>query len=366
MRQLIDTKIASAIAALAIVAVTTSGANAAPVLDQAQELDGAPYLNIREDRVAWQSFIPGFPGSLTSVDLRLSRDTGGANADLQVDIVTMSAGLPTSTVLGSTTIPMAAVPSTVKQWATATFSPIPLTEGVSYAIKVSSTGTVDPSAWHMHDINGNPYANGLEFAVAFTPTPIPQNEYDWTFRTYMEPDSACSFAAPCSNNAPGKAILSIHDDEDDAKDSVQLKWAGSFAGTDLGSPASTTSYTLCVFQNGSDVLQLAAPANVLCGTTPCWSEKGTPVASVKYKDKSKPPASDGITSIKGKAGAGGKAKLSMKAKGQSVPAFALGSALAYPVLARVVTSDAGCFEAAFTAENEKKNDGVTFKAVRKP
>ena len=351
-------------AAFTMVVLTTSGAMAAPVLDQAQEADGNSWLYIRQDRVSWQSFMPGFAGALTSVDLRLGRDTGGTNADLQVDIVTMSGGLPTSTVLGSATIAMAAVTGSVQQWATATFTPIPLSEGVSYAIKVSSAGTAEPSSWRMYDINGNPYANGMEFAVGFTPTPLPQEGYDWAFRTYMEPDDPC--LSPCSNNAPLKAILSVHDDADDAKDSVKLKWAGSFPGTDLGSPASTTSYTVCVLQNGTEVVALTAPANVLCGTVPCWSAKGDPTTSVAYKDKTKPAVSDGVASIKGKAGTDGKAKLSMKAQGLNIPAFTMGSGLASPVVARVVTSDAGCWEASFTAEDEKKNDGVTFKAVRKP
>ena len=59
------------------------------------------------------------------------------------------------------------------------------------------------------------------------------------------------------------------------------------------------------------------------------------------------------------------AKRSVKARGPTMPPPALGNGLTYPVTAQIVTSQASCWSAEFSAADEKANDAKTFKASKK-
>ena len=89
---------------------------------------------------------------------------------------------------------------------------------------------------------------------------------------------------------------------------------------------------------------------------------------MSYNDRAKPPAYNGIKRIKGIADDGmtGKAKLVFQAKGETIPTINMSGPLLAPVTAQVVTSDAACWEAVFQADDEKRNDGEKYKAVKKP
>ncbi len=178
--------------------------------------------------------------------------------------------------------------------------------------------------------------------------------------------SGATPAAVCPNNAPGKAqLLVTRNDAKPDKNKVQFKWLkGSFAGADFGDPTAANDYTLCLYAGNGFLAELTAPAGTMtCGTRPCWTLSGSPTTGIKYNDKQKPPAHDGIKQLIGKAGVNGKAKLQLKAQGATIPSIMLGSGLPYPVTAQVVTSDGACWEATFTQADEKKNDGATFKAI---
>ena len=178
--------------------------------------------------------------------------------------------------------------------------------------------------------------------------------------------SSATPVALCINDAPGKAlVLVMRNDAKPDKNKVQFKWLkGSFPGTDFGDPTVGTEYTLCLYAGNDILAELTAPAGtMLCGTKPCWKVIGSPPTVIKYKDRQKPPAYDGVKQLMGKANLSGKAKVQVKAQGSTIPAISLGSGLTYPVTAQVVTSDGGCWEATFTAADEKKNDGTTFKAI---
>jgi uncharacterized repeat protein (TIGR01451 family) len=92
-----------------------------------------------------QTFVPGITGSLSKIDMDLfCASCSGANPAITVEIRTTSGGLPTSTVLASTTIP--GFSSGAGIFYTATFaSPAAVTAGTQYAytlrILTPRTGT---------------------------------------------------------------------------------------------------------------------------------------------------------------------------------------------------------------------------------
>jgi cysteine-rich repeat protein len=174
-------------------------------------------------------------------------------------------------------------------------------------------------------------------------------------------------AASCANDAAGRAqLLMTRNDVKPTKNKVQFKWLkGSFAGSELGDPTATTDYALCVYDAEGIVAELVAPAGtMMCGAKPCWKVIGSPPVTIKYKDPQKPPASDGVKQVLGKASLNGKAKVQLKALGATIPPITLGSGLSYPVTAQVVTTDGTCWEASFLPADEKRNDGTMFKAIR--
>lgn len=170
----------------------------------------------------------------------------------------------------------------------------------------------------------------------------------------------------CEHATPGTASLRIVGGADPAKRSVQFKWGkGSFDYADLGSPASTTDYSLCVYQAGYLISSFdPKPAGAMCGKKPCWSTTGTGPTGIKYKDGSRTTASDGISSVAAKSSDLGKGVFQWKAKGQNLPAFLLGSGsgVGYPVRVQVLTSDASCWEARFESEDVSENTGESLKA----
>lgn len=169
--------------------------------------------------------------------------------------------------------------------------------------------------------------------------------------------------APSCNASNGKALLLIRDSSDDAKDQVLFKWLkGTASVADFGMPTSTTAYTLCISDADEVLASATVPAGGTCGSKPCWKFVG-PTATpngVKYTDPA--TAAQGVKLINGKAPAAGRATVMVKALGGNVAPLDIAS-LDYPVTVQVRTSDAACWEHVFVEADEKKNDGVLFKAV---
>src|SRR5579862_6286432 len=157
-----------------------------------------------------------------------------------------------------------------------------------------------------------------------------------------------------------KATLLIKENGIAAKNKLVWKWIKGQQTTfadfgNLGVPSGTTAYTLCVYQNTS-----ATPAGVIGLMVPDSSTKWTVIGSnkgYKYKDPSGTDA--GVTKMLLKAGATGKAKALMKAKGSNMPAATLG--LTTPVVAQLVNSENNiCYTTQFNST--KKNTTAEFKA----
>jgi hypothetical protein len=182
----------------------------------------------------------------------------------------------------------------------------------------------------------------------------------------VSPTIGCTHTAvvaPACNVTAGKSSFALTDSTDDNKDKLQFQWGkGTSPSTDFGTPITSTSYTLCAFDDDGQLLSSAtAPAASTCGSGPCWS---TSAKGVKYADKTKPPQSDGISQIAGTPSDDGKAKLKLKGGGNTLRPFDL-STIVYPVTVQVRTSDAECWEQQFVSSDEKTNDGAKLKLSHK-
>jgi hypothetical protein len=131
----------------------------------------------------------------------------------------------------------------------------------------------------------------------------------------------------------------------DKGDQVVWKWTKGQATTfgELGSPATTDDYELCVYGPGSSLLFSGRfPAGGLCHGLACW--KTIPAKGYNYKDKDRTP--DGMEKLQLKSGIAGAAKVAAKGKGDLLEMPTLGS-LALPI--QVQLRGAGiCWEATYS------------------
>jgi hypothetical protein len=115
---------------------------------------------------------------------------------------------------------------------------------------------------------------------------------------------------------PGKGSLIVVNKIEDEKDAVKLK-ASSLGDTDkpdFGVPMTTGAFALCQWDAEADVDRLITQVHLraggVCDGKPCWRESTT---GYKYKDALN--ENGAVTKGQLKSGVGGKAKLSIQAKG---------------------------------------------------
>jgi hypothetical protein len=157
--------------------------------------------------------------------------------------------------------------------------------------------------------------------------------------------------------APGKSMFQLKDNPLDNKDALTWSWnkGDATALSDFGDPVNgSTSYTLCIYDDGGPVMTLTAPPGGECSGKPCWAAKRT---GFLYNDKDL--TNDGLKQLKLTAGPAGKAKVSVKGKGQNLPMPALPFAQNPAVIVQLVNSDGMCWEADFSAP-AKRNDAQQF------
>jgi hypothetical protein len=127
--------------------------------------------------------------------------------------------------------------------------------------------------------------------------------------------TACGAAPAVGCLGGAKASFQVKDDANNAKD--QVKWTlqkgDAFDQLLLGDPANARTHTLCIYDETAGVPSLVALLKI--GPNPSWEDE-TP-KGFKYKDKQ--GAEDGVTTALLKAGAAGKTKVSVLAKGLAVP-----------------------------------------------
>ncbi len=160
----------------------------------------------------------------------------------------------------------------------------------------------------------------------------------------------------------GKGKLQLKDEIPNTKDKFSWKWNKGSETTlaNLGSPLTTTEYTLCLYDKSgaasTDKLLLPAlmPAGGDCKGKPCWRQQST--KGFKYRDSLRTP--NGVTSLKLRTGSDGKAKITLKGKGAELDGPSL--PLQTPVLVQVSNSLGECWEASYSTP--RTNDSTQFKA----
>jgi cysteine-rich repeat protein len=169
-----------------------------------------------------------------------------------------------------------------------------------------------------------------------------------------EPQSGCR--APF---VPHKASIQLYNKSVDTKDAIKWKWSKGNRTTlaDLGSPTTTTSYQVCIYDQTGLRFEITHPADGTCAGRPCWKPTGT--HGFSYKDKELTP--DGGRSLKLREGAIGKAQIQFQGRG---PALAMPNlnTLVHPLVVQIQNSDGLCWEARYSG-TPLKQTAEQFKAV---
>jgi hypothetical protein len=158
--------------------------------------------------------------------------------------------------------------------------------------------------------------------------------------------------------ASAKASLQYKDRSPDTKDQLQWKWSkGALTSkADFGTPLTTTSYQLCIYDGAPSVIfDATIPAGGLCGLAnprPCWRDK---TKGFDYKNKDATP--DGVARLRLQEGlVAGKAQIQLKATGSPLDDPAL--PFAQPVIVQLHNAENGlCWEAVYSAPASKNVAG---------
>jgi hypothetical protein len=128
---------------------------------------------------------------------------------------------------------------------------------------------------------------------------------------------------------------------------VIWRWARFPALTaDFGSPDTTTSFELCIYDSQDGVpglrYRFAVPPGGQCGKQPCW--KRTPTGW-KYRNSTGAP--DGIVVVQFDGNDAGHGELAIRGSGQHLVPFGLPLAKGPEVVAQLNTSDGRCWSTHF-------------------
>jgi hypothetical protein len=161
--------------------------------------------------------------------------------------------------------------------------------------------------------------------------------------------SGCRSPVECENseNPAGPAKLAMSIEEDSGEDRFSLRLKDIVPAEELGNPATTTNYRLCVAARDDSflavprpLLAFELPVGGLCGTRECWKASAS---GFKYKDSAS--TSDGIsTFVAGTRGFKAKGRGALLPFGAELPTEEL--------LVQVLSDDGGttrCREARLTS-----------------
>ncbi len=214
---------------------------------------------------------------------------------------------------------------------------------------------IDSGTVQAVDERGN-LGKPASFDVSGLPTPTPT----------ATPGAAVCGPAPASGcRLPAvqrKALLQLRNRTPDTKDRLLWKWlkGAATAKSDFGDPTTTTGYRLCVYDGDATLIATAAiPAAGTCNTAsprPCWRASAS---GYRYVDRDLTP--DGIQQLILKAGAGGKAQIVLKGRGDSLPMPTLPISQ-LPVRVQLVGSNGACFEATYGTTLKNQQDQFKAKA----
>jgi cysteine-rich repeat protein len=172
-------------------------------------------------------------------------------------------------------------------------------------------------------------------------------------------DTCVSTALPPANGCRTARKTQLKMKQEGTKRSLMWKWADGDATnpTELGYPLDTTHYSLCIYDQGGQLVSHArAPSGGICGRGLCW--KPLRKGGYKYSDRAATP--DGLTSATLKPGLQDAAAMLVKGKGAllTLPSLPIG---AESLRVQLRKSDGNvCWESEF-APPFRKDDGVQFQ-----
>ena len=220
--------------------------------------------------VSWvgQTFVPGVSGALVELDVSLFCflcGVGGTDPDIIVEVRTTSGGLPTSTVLATTT--RAGFSSSSSTFYSAVFtSPAMLTAGTTYAFTLrSATARTTGNYAASFSTNAAAYPEGNRVGSTnggsswtITGTGIPPTPRDLTFRTFMKLAQQIDFA-PLSGRTYGEPDFTI---AATATSGLPVSFSAAGACSVSGTTVHITSVGACTItatQAGDDTYAAADP-----------------------------------------------------------------------------------------------------------
>lgn len=157
--------------------------------------------------------------------------------------------------------------------------------------------------------------------------------------------------------AAAKASLIVRKDKRGKRNALRWRWKSSaaVAASDFGTPITSTEYVLCVYDNLGLRVSARVPAARTCSATGCWKSLGA--KGFRYRDTA--GTLDGLTLVRLRAGAPGKAKIAVRGKGMNLAIPKL--PLSTPVRVQVARADgAACWEATYSTS--LKNNTGKFRA----
>ncbi len=161
-----------------------------------------------------------------------------------------------------------------------------------------------------------------------------------------------------------RSSFALKDNADDSKDRLKWKWSRgeAVAQVQLGDPVTATGYALCVYDSSEGQTALAGMLAVTPG--PSWSDRDP--NGWRYKDAS--AGSDGVKSLGLRtAGASGKAKAKLSAKGVALPTpvpvihFKMFDKEPQ-VVVQLVNGEGTCWTSEFTESKKNKVDRFIAKS----
>ena len=134
-----------------------------------------------------------------------------------------------------------------------------------------------------------------------------------------------------------------------------LKTRAATTMADFGTPSTTSSYTLCVYDGSAAlVMKATAPAGGTCAGRPSW---GTRPNGFRYDDRLTPT---GTSSLDLQAGDAGAARIKMGGKGDHLTMSSL-PVQSLPVTVQLLDSDGTCWGSSFSSAQQ--NDTGRLKAL---
>jgi hypothetical protein len=178
-------------AACAALVLGAAAPASAGTLDQQQTgFDSFSSGAINSNESLAQTFTAGITGQVDQADLVLSKFFSPTEP-VTVEIRNVAGGVPGSTVLASTSIPLSAIPADPNAaFVPATFgAPAPVTAGTQYALVAWSTAMTGSLGWSFRS-GTNPYAGGAGLNDQISPPDgvwnTPPGD-DFAFKTYVVP-----------------------------------------------------------------------------------------------------------------------------------------------------------------------------------